>query len=395
MGKLLIRGIAWCFFLTALMIGCKKKEAERSKGFVTSWSVQPSLKYDACNLIGILTSRPFYQKYHLEIHREWSWNLPAPVKTALAEIDRIIGPDWPPGPRLAMLMSAVTADDSLEQIFAAIQDGSQIRERLMASDYGTTKNWQQWVELKPHVEVVLRYLSAQDFEGYWRTNLLPEVTAKIPALKQELQAYDVVGDLERFLGDYRFDRETLTLYVLSLAQPHELRLDSQRRYTSLKHPLRPTVRSFYHEMLHPYCDRLVDSLLAADFKALQQDTLLQQSLQLVATNGQPNDFEALFSKDLVMAAELWVGERRQLISGQYHDDNQGTAEAVRSFLKTKDGGAHVLAAVIYSYLESGLKLERISYYVFIKDLFASGRLQPGKIASRYESFMHTPTNGTP
>jgi hypothetical protein len=43
--------------------------------------------------------------------------------------------------------------------------------------------------------------------------------------------------------------------------------------------------------------------------------------------------------------------------------------------------------VIYSYLEAGLKLDRMSYAAFLKELFASGRLQPGKIEMRYRDFM--------
>ncbi len=375
-------------------LGCNQQEQLKARSFRTSWVVKPSLKFEICNLIGILTGREIYQQHHPQIYREWRANLPANVTAALEAIDQNIGPNWPPGPRLSLLLSNLSTADSLSLFLTALQDDEKVQTGLSGSDYHSPRNWKQWLELKPHVQTVLKYLESTHFESYWRSRMLPELTSKIASLKQELQAYDVVGDIERFLGDYEFRSDTLTVYVLALAQPHELRLTSQSRYTDVRLPMRPVIRGFYQEMLHPYCDRLVDSLFAAEFAALQSDTFLQECQGKSAGNVGAMSFAEFLKKNVVLAAELWLAQRRQLIALQNAGQNYEAGIVVRSYLEQKDGGAHALAAVIYSYLESGLKIERVSYASFMKDLFATGRLKPGKIGPRYREFMSGPAGAT-
>ncbi len=386
----LFRAGLWMLLSLIVLEGCQKKTAARRGGFVSQWSVQPSLVYDSCHLIGILTGRPLYSKYYPQVYRDWSWNLPVEVRGAMTQIDWLIGPNWPPGPRLSMLLANFAPADSLGDIIRMMQDDQPMRTRLMASDYGNEKNWQQWQALKPHVTSVLGYLRANQFEGYWRSKFLPELLAQIPAAKQELQAYDVIGDVERFLGDFRAERDTLEVYLVSLGQPHEVRLHRQARIANARQELRPVVRNFYREMLHPYCDLLVDSLLAEEFAQLPGDDFMQACLQKVAFYGAPLDFNSFCKKELVLAAELWLAARRQLLVSPQNTGIDHSANAIRSYLREQDQGAHGLAAVIYSYLEAGLKPERISYGDFVKDLFASGKLRAGKIAGRYHDFLSAP-----
>lgn len=376
-----------------LITGCDQQKSPTARTFATHWLVKPSLKYDVCHLIGIMTGRPLYGKFYPEISQTWARNLPAPVKSSIENIDKLLGSEWPPGPRLSLLMSAVPADDSLDAILHAVQNNAQVYDRLMQSDYGSPRNWKQWVDLKPHVQVVLQYLLDKNFEDFWRSNLLPKITADVAVIQQDLQGYDVVGEVQNFLVEYQ-SPDTIEIYLLALAQPHELRISSQQRATDIKNPLKATIRSFYQEILHPYCDRLVDSVLAADFASLQSDAFLLNTRTPVAANGSEENLTDYFKKELVIAAELWLSARRQLLTAQTNLQAEETGELVRQYLRTKDNGAHVLAAVIYSYLESGLKLDRLSYADFIKDLFASGRLKPGKIESRYRDFMNRPIAGS-
>jgi hypothetical protein len=370
--------------------GCNKEEASRAGGFVSHWSVKPSLVYDSCHLIGILTGRPLYSKYYPQVYRDWSWNLPAHVRNAITQIDLTVGPGWPPGPRLSMLLANFPPADSLAEILSLLRDDEHMRARLMASDYRNERNWQQWLALKPNVTTVLDYLRTNQFENYWRSKFLPELLAKIPSMKQELQAYDVVGDVERFLGGVRFERDTLELHLLSLGQPHEVRLRRQTRIVDAQLPLRPVVRNFYREMLHPYCDQIVDSLLAPEFAQLPGDDFLQACLQKFDFYGTPLDFNTFCRKELVFAAELWLAGRRQLLDSPQNAGIDHSGLTIRSYFRDQGNDAHGLAVVIYSYLEAGLKPDRISYADFVKDLFASGKLRAGKIAGRYHEFFSSP-----
>jgi len=271
-----------------------------------------------------------------------------------------------------------------------LRNEQSLRARLLASDYGSEKNWQQWLALSPHVITVLEYLRANQFENYWRSKFLPELLAKIPAAQQELQAYDVVGDVQRFLQAKTSGSDTLTLYWLALGHPHEVRLRPQARVASAQLELRPVVRNFYREMLHPYCDQLVDSVLSAEFGQLSGDDFLQACVQKLAFYGAPQDFKTFCQKEVVLAAELWLAARRQLLGPAQSFSVDHAAAAIRSQLREQDDGAHGLAVAIYSYLDAGLKPERISYADFVRDLFASGKLRAGKIASRYHEFFNTP-----
>ncbi len=380
--------IVLALFLMFMGLGCNQQEEAHERSFRTYWSVKPSLKFEVCNLIGILIGREVELRHHTQTYREWQANLPANVKTALVALDQLIGSHWPPGPRLSLLWSNLAAVDSLTSLLATAQNDSAMRAALMASDYGSARNWEHWLQLKPRVTVVLQYLASAHFDSYWRSRVLPELIGKASNLKQELQAYDVVGDLERFLRDYEFRSDTVTIYLLALAQPHELRVASQSRYADVRLPVRPVVKSFYREMLHPYCDRLVDSTFAREFLALQRDAFLQECLRQVAGNGGSHNVAEFLKKEVVLAAELWLAGRRQLLATPEGGQQYDAGAVVRNYLQQKDGGPHGLAAVIYSYLESGLKIDRVSYASFIKDLFATGRLQPGKIAPRYEEFMN-------
>lgn len=369
-------------------LSCNRTEQTRSKGFRTVWMVKPSLVFDTCNLIGILIGRETEKQFHAQTHREWYANFPASVKSALIAIDQTVGANWPPGPRLSLLLSQLAEMDSLAQMRALLQNDAEMQTRFRGSEYGSERNWKQWLELKPHMEIVLEYLQSVQFESYWRSRLLPELSHKIASFKQELQAYDVVGDLERFLVDEEFSNDTVTVYLLALARPHELRLTARSRYADAHLPVRPVVRNFYHEMLYPYCKHLVDSVFAKEFQALQEDAFLLENLRAHSGTGGNGNFVEFTKKNVVLAAELWLAGRRQLLASENGGRQQyASGEFVRSYLQQKDGGVHALAAVIYSYLESGLKIERVSYSVFIKDLFATGKLKPGKIKPRYEEFM--------
>jgi hypothetical protein len=376
-------------FLSAavfLLSGCSEKKKNAAPRFVTQWTVKTSFKYDLCNFIGILTGRELYKKYYGDLQAEWIRKLPPPVAAAVKKIDATIGPHQPPGPRLGVLFSVVAAEDSLAAILSAMNDDSTVHRRLRASDFASEKNWQQWQTLKPYLRTVLEYLQRERFDIYWQKTLYPKIAAKLPRLQQELHSYDVIGDIERFLLDWN-SRDSLEVFALWLLQPHAVRLAKQSYLTDANYPMHVTVKSAYHELLHPYCEQMVDSALAKQFGSLRADAFLQQRLaQSDAALGYKN-FIAYCREEVVLAADLFLSERRRVISQLMGTNGNSSAEAVRLYLERHEAGVHVLAGVIYSYLEAGLKLDRMSYAAFLKELFASGRLQPEKIEARHRDFM--------
>lgn len=373
--------------------GCSEKPKYVPQ-FKTQWTVKTSFKYDLGSFIGILTGRELYKKYYREVQAEWTPQLPSPVAAAIKKIDQAIGPHQPPGPRLCIWFSALAAEDSIAAILAALDDSAAVRRRLIASDFSGEKNWQQWKILQPHLRTVLAYLQKAGFEGYWHKTLYPKIVAKLPRVQQELQSYDVTGDIERFLQDSQVP-DSLEVLALWLLQPHAIRLTPQCYLTDANYPMSVTVKSAYHELLHPYGEALVDSVLAESFAALRADPFLQQKLAQSDPALGYRNFTAYAREEVVLAADLFLAERRRVISQLMGVTGSNSAEAIRLYLERHEGGVHVLAGVIYSYLEAGLKLDRMSYATFMKELFASDRLQAGKIESRYRDFVQSKNLASP
>lgn len=391
------RSLRGNFFILVIMLwvffSACSHEQKATVSFVTQWDVKPSFKYDLCSFAGIMTGREFYTRYYPELYAEWKKRLTPAASAALKKMNDIIGPNTPPGPRLCLLLSACAVGhsrgrtpDSLSAILRCVDDDSARHHALIASGHGSKTNHQQWQALKPHFRVFLEFLQKENFEGYWRTQLLPAINKQVPHLRQELQAFDVIGDLERFLVDWNF-ADTIRVYVVRLVQPHALRLPGQRYVADVSYPAYVTARSAYHEIVHAYGDRLVDSLLAAQFKNLETDSFLQLTVARIDNNTAYKSFKVFFHEEVTTAVEMWVAERRRVISQSNHTSANDPTTTVRQYLAEHDGGIHVLAAVIYSYLAEGLKKDKQSYAEFLRMLFDSGRLAPGKIEQRYNQFM--------
>jgi len=378
--------VLFSVLFAAALPGCGEKNKSATPHFKTHWTVKVFFKYELCNFIGILTGRELYNKYYGDLQSEWRSKMPPPVMQAVKQIDAIIGPEQPPGPRLAILFSATMVEDSLKAIIAALDDDQSARRRLLVSDFASEKNWQQWQLLKPHLRTVLAFLQKEQFDRYWAKNLYPKITARLPRLQQELQSYDVAGDIDRFLLEGETS-DSLMVIASWLLQPHAIRLTPECYLIDVNYPMHVTVKSAYHELLHPAGEQLVDSVFAESFATLRADPFLQQTLAQAEVALGYRHFMVYCREEVVLAADLFLSERRRVISQLIGANGSNAADAGRAYLERHEGGVHVLAAVIYSYLEAGLKLDRMSYAAFLKELFASGRLQAGKIEARYRDFM--------
>jgi hypothetical protein len=370
-----------------LFCACSRTEETPVFSFVTRWEVKPSFKYDLACFIGIMTGREFYTRYYPELYAEWKKRLTPPANLALKKINEIIGNQTPTGPQLCLFFSAIPdSADNLAAILHFVEETNGISETSKTSARRDTINDQQWQALKPHLRILLEFLQKQNFQAYWEARLLPLINKQIPYTRQGLQAFDVIGDLERFLVDANFP-DTVTVYVARLIQPHALRLSGQRYVAETSYPAHVTVKSAYHEIVHHYGDRVVDTLLPSHFKRLEDDSFLQLTVARIDQNNAYKNFKAFFHEEVTIAAELWLAERRRMISQIMRVQNADPLDPVRRYLAEQDDGRHVLAAVIYSFLAEGMKKENQSYAEFLRALFTGGRIASGRIEERYNKFM--------
>ncbi len=369
------------------LASCSRKEEKPVFSFVTRWEVKPSFKYDLAYFIGIMTGREFYTRYYPELYAEWKRRLTPQATLALKKINELIGAETPPGPQLCLHFAALPdSADSLAAVLRFIEETNGLSTTSRTLAHGDTINFQQWQALKPHLRIVLEFLQKQRFQTYWETRWLPVINKQIPYTRQELQAFDVIGDLERFLVDANFP-DTVTVYLVRLIQPHALRLSGQRYVAETSYPIQVTVKSAYHEIAHQYGDRVVDTVLPSHFKRLEEDSFLQLTVARIDQNNAYKNFKAFFHEEVTIAAELWLAERRRMISQIMRVQNADPLDPVRRYLAEQDDGRHVLAAVIYSFLAEGMKKENQSYAEFLRALFTGGRIASGKIEERYNKFM--------
>ena len=386
-------------FFTGVLLLCMlcascSREEKAPVSFVTKWEVEPSFKYEVCNFAGIMTGREFYTRYYPELYAEWKKRLTPAAGLALKTMNGIIGPDTPPGPRLCLLLAAWAGDrsralppDSLSAILRSLDERRAVPRWSLNLAQDNAFDAKQWQAIKPHFRIFLEFLQKENFETYWRSQLLPAINRQAPYLRQELQAFDVIGDLERFLVDCNLP-DTIYVHVTRLTQPHALRLPGQHYVTDMTYPIHVTVKSAYHELAHPYAGRVVDSLLAEPFKRLERDSFLQLTVARIDQKTGYKNVKTFFQEEVTMAAEMWVAERRRMLSQITHTSGADPALAARRYLTGQDEGIHVLAAVIFSYLVEGLKKDDDSYTEFLRMLFDSGRLAPGTIEERYNKFMN-------
>jgi len=182
----------------------------------------------------------------------------------------------------------------------------------------------------------------------------------------------------------------VSLYLVRLVQPHALRPSNQRYIAETSYPVHVTEKSAYHEILHQYGDRIVDSVLTSNFKRLEEDSFLQLAVARIDQNNAYKNFTAFFHEEVTLAAEIWLAERRRMISQIMRTSGADPSASVRSYFASLDEGRHVLATVIYSLLAEGMKKENQSYAEFLRAQFTSGRLAPGRIEERYNKFMNVP-----
>lgn len=341
----------------------------------TRWDVSSSFALDAICFLNVLTGDEFYVERYKDDYARFEPKLTPAARRALANLKRKIKDEKKTivSAFLVLPFSTIEARN-LDDLIKHARDSRQMRANYQKTPYYSDEGWQLFESISADLQIVFKFLKRIKFEKYYRQNVLPHVNNKIPAVKAELQKYNVVAEVEKLLH-FSLTTNVITVNLLNFSKPHGIRVTGIRFLTHVDYPFKIVLQTAIHELMHPPYDLKSDEELRKTLDSLRTDAFLMDKV----TNHNPsfgyNTFEGFIEENCVKALD-------QLISEKF-----GMGSDAREKWRTVDDGIHVFAPALYSLI----KAERFdgakeSLRDFLVRQINSGKLAPGQIKSLYDTF---------
>jgi hypothetical protein len=304
----------------------------------TRWVIATSEGFDALAFLGPLSGKPFYADYYAREIAEFKPRLSPTVHEAIGSLFAQADADgyllWP---RLALIFSG-GPHGSIGDLLASLAAAeSVLRRPFEASVYWDARKWQQFLDGRERLALVLSALRQADFANYRSAHLEPHAADRRSRLRALLEPLDIVAEQERLLG--RALEPQIEIHLLWFCRPHGVKVQGQRFLTHVLSSDQTLVQTAAHENLHPPID--MKGATARDCIAmLEKDPLLGRILREKSKDSGYNSIEGLFDEGLVQALDQIIQER--LGFGR---------PAARRWLQA-DEGIHVLAAGLYGLLKA-------------------------------------------
>lgn len=217
----------------------------------TDWQLHPSFVFDTLCFLNPLSGDPFYLAYYQADFNLFAPKLTAEARKALAAVKERVKDD---GKNIvsAFLCLHFSASDAqtLDDIRRALHDPAPMQRALRQTAYYSDGGWKLFLQIRPDLQTIFRFLADIGFEDFWRQTVLPKVRARIEAIAPTLRSFNVVAEDEAVLGAAPPPR-AVTIFLLYFNKPHGIRLTGLRFVSNLAWPLPVTVRNAAHELLHP------------------------------------------------------------------------------------------------------------------------------------------------
>lgn len=340
---------------------------------MTKWKIEPSLKYDACCFLNILTGDEFYLGYYQAEYDKFKDKLTPEVKTALASLKKKVKEDkgtiisaW-----LCLYFSAVN-DSTLQDILKTLDNPAELKANFSKTPYHNDEGWELFLSVNSELKAIFQFLIQIDFEGYWRQNIQPLAEQTINEVKPDLPKYDVIKETQHYLG-FKLPSDTITVYMLYYAKPHGIKITGTRFLTNVGWPFSVVLRTSVHEMMHPPYDYHADSELRNTIELFGSDEFLMDKVNNHNPSLGYNTLEGLFEEDCVQALDQIINEKF------------GYAKDAKTRWKESDEGIHVLAIALYRIMKDENYNERNEKFRdFLLRIVNSGTLKPGRVMDYYD-----------
>jgi len=337
----------------------------------TTWVFEPNLAYDSLCFLNLLSGDPFYlgAGYADEL-APWLARLPADTRDAIARIrTRLKAGGHIVSAYLGLVMSAADPHTLADLQHLADDDAAwaSLRTRFHATEHGKDDDWKDMDAIRGDLARALHDLDTLGFPAYWTEHALPAIQDSIARQRPEAERFDVIGDDEEILGR-RLDTDRITVEVLAYVRPHGIRITGWRFLSAATVPVRITVKTALHELLHPPFARTgaLDALLVR----IEHDPLFAR---LVRDHDPAFGYTTpagLLEEDCVTAVDVYNAHRRGLLPD------------VPRYFAGHDDGIHVVAFLLYRLIEREHRAGE-TYPELLLRLDREHKLRPGALEAQF------------
>jgi hypothetical protein len=245
-------------------------------------------------------------------------------------------------------------------------------------DKGTLIGWlsHNLEKNKERLQTVLEALDYSNYDDYWNREIKPIVEERCREMQNQLSRYspkEIARNVQNLLGpEYNITGEPKPIYLtyFSYALAYHLSDDNSVHSFKSEQPIdiQLFVSTFTHELLHNFTP---GEELQAYYDKLSDNTLFLKTRKILLEYWGEGDTE-----DLITAAEKYLVTEMGIVS----------PEQAFHHLYTNYGGAEMLAAIIYDYMDNE-KLNGKSYEEFLINLFQSGKIQTRTLSQQYRAVL--------
>ncbi|HEY3251018.1 MAG TPA: hypothetical protein VGK25_07855, partial [Ignavibacteria bacterium] len=274
---------------------------------------------------------------------------------------------------LCLNFSAVE-DSSLEQMSATLNDLSVLKANFIKSPYYSDESWAMFESVNNELKIIFQFLQEIRFENYWNNEIKPVIEKKITEIQPGLPAYDVVGNVEYYMGS-RLPSNKITVYILYFTKPHGIRITGMRFLTAVDWPFEILIRTASHEMMHPPYDYSNDEELRNLIESFKKDEFLMDKVLNHNPSFGYNTLDGLFEEDCVQALDQIINEKFNIAKG------------AKKRWKESDDGIHVLAIALYQIMkDENYNIKKEKFRDFLLRVVNNGTLMPGSVENYYDKF---------
>lgn len=367
-GGLLLIGI--CVLLTTACASPQVRPLPAARHTATRWTVQAALPLEALAFINTLTDDPLIGSHYaaergcfaLSAHPE-----AAAAAGRLAEFRRkslgsnlsgLLYPWFMAGqPRtLADLIQLAERPESLRQALKDY-DASGVEMNVYYHDDG----WQLIQQALPDVKILLTFLQESGFEAYWQEVIAPRLEADLARVRDEVQVYNIVPEIEAVIG-FGLPSDEVVVSLVYFEWPYGHHIVGTHFATIPED--RGVIRSTVHELLHnPFNN--TDPAFWQAANSLKQTPAIWGAFEGRDPKYGYNNWPYYVAEDSVRAleqiieVELGLGER---------------------WTWREDGGMHHLADILYRTMQAeGFPQGGESYQTFFIRMVRTGTLQANAV----------------
>jgi len=361
--------------LKLLLLAVSKPILSDSETTMTNWKIEPSIKYDACCFLNILTGDEFYLDYYRQDYENYKSRITPDAKTALDSLSKKLKHDngkiisaW-----LCLYFSAAD-DKTLADMIKTVDDPRELKENFSKSQYYDDEDWKIFESVQTELKDIFGFLISSGFEKYWEDSIKTKIDKRINELKPDLPKYDVIRENEKMLG-FKLPSDTIQVYMLYFVMPHGIKITGMRFLTAPQWPFEILVRTAAHEMMHPPYDYKNDAEIRELLKSFEADEFFMDKVKNHNPSFGYNTPEGLFEEDCVQSLDQVINE------------SLGVSIDARKRWQQSDDGIHVLAVALYQIMkEENYNSGNEVFRDFLLRIFKEGKLTAGMVKDYYNKF---------